>query len=159
MCSSPLNKLMEPDTVSRVPHKREITVLLDLLAGCIPLKAAVDAVSCQGHKGALLTHFLRDQQPFRIRSCRAAPPSCWPDLVKRGFCIRPRLSVSEFPQVYKIQSKNSPHPYSLNTQQVIWCLSDVCFLSFCILPLLTPLGWGTQNSWLVLLPFPEPGTK
>lgn len=158
MCSSPLNKLMEPNTVSRAPPERGITVLLGLLAVSLPRQRCMRLAAVATRARCWLIFYvpIRPAEDPVPQSCSSQLPA-W--LWKRRCCIVPRASVSGFPRVYRMQSKNTPHAYALSTRQVIWSLSDTCFLSTCFLPLLTPLGQGSWNFSLVLLPFPKPGTK
>lgn len=158
MCSSPLNKLMEPNTVSRALPEREITVLLGLRAVSLPRQRCMRlaAVATRARCWLIFYVTIRPAKDPVPQSCSSQLPA-W--LGKRGCCIMPRVSVSGFPRVYRIQSKNTPHAYALSTQQVIWSLSDICGRKQTERKLLTPLGQGTWNFSLVLLPFPKPGTK
>lgn len=139
MCSSPLNKLMEPNTVSRAPPERGITVLLGLLAVSLPRQRCMRLAAVATRARCWLIFYvpIRPAEDPVPQSCSSQLPA-W--LWKRRCCIVPRVSVSGFPRVYRMQSKNTPHAYALSTQQVIWSLTDTFFFppaSYHFLPL-----WG-----------------
>lgn len=129
-------------------NARGVIICLD--NGYLLSNAAPNAVGSLCHKGVKLAHFLRSTTLLWILSCRAVVQNdqkfrywaCFEKKKKKkSFFTSPEFPVSEFSQCYKIHYKNTPQPFALETQQAIYSFnSDICFLSFCFLLLLSPKG-------------------